>query len=192
MAAGNRQTSKRKSETAAAEAARGTRASESPWFEIRPSNIHGLGAFASRTIPAGTRIVEYLGEIISKEESRRRLQAQNHFIFDLDETHDLDGNVEWNPARFINHSCSPNCEAQNIEGRIWIVATRKIPPGEELTFNYGYDIKDYQDYPCRCGSPNCVGYIVAEEYFEEVRRRESRRARPPDEERPSEPFQRRP
>ena len=85
-------------------------------------------------------------------------------FFDLDETTDLDGNVEHNPARFINHSCSPNCEAQSEEDRIWIVALRDIKAGEELGFNYGYDLEDYLEHPCRCGAKNCVGYIVAEEF----------------------------
>src|SRR6185436_12484213 len=73
-----------------------------------------------------------------------------------DSRHDLDGEVAWNPARWLNHSCAPNCDAEWIEGRIWIVARRAIRAGEELTFNYGYDLEDYREHPCRCGSPDCV------------------------------------
>jgi len=131
----------------------------------RNSPIHGTGGFARVDIPAETTIVEYVGEKISKAESARRCEMDNHYIFDLDETTDLDGNVEHNPARFINHSCSPNCEAQSEEDRIWIVALRDIKAGEELGFNYGYDLEDYLEHPCRCGAKNCVGYIVAEEFF---------------------------
>lgn len=131
----------------------------------RNSPIHGTGGFARVDIPAGTTIVEYVGEKISKAESARRCEEDNHYIFDLDETTDLDGNVENNPARFINHSCSPNCEAQSEADRIWIVALRDIRAGEELGFNYGYDLDDYLEHPCRCGAENCVGYIVAEEFF---------------------------
>ena len=76
--------------------------------------------------------------------------------------------MPWNPARIINHSCAPNCEAELENERIWIVATRDIGAGEEITFNYGYDLEDYKEYVCRCGSPQCVGYIVAEEFFEHV------------------------
>ncbi|HYG22407.1 MAG TPA: SET domain-containing protein-lysine N-methyltransferase [Verrucomicrobiae bacterium] len=137
----------------------------------RTSEIHGTGGFARVDIREGTEIVEYTGENISKEESQRRCELNNPYIFDIDETTDLDGNVEWNLARFINHSCSPNCEAQWDEKHIWIVAIRDIRAGEELTFNYGYDLDDYQDHPCRCGASNCVGFIVAEELFEELRRR---------------------
>lgn len=135
----------------------------------RTSQIHGTGGFARVDIPAETTIVEYLGELISKEESLRRCELENAYIFDLNEVHDLDGNVEWNNARFINHSCDPNCEAQWDEERVWIVALRDIRAGEELTFNYGYDLEDYLDHPCRCGAPNCVGYIVAPEFFSQVR-----------------------
>ncbi len=139
------------------------------WFELRPSAIHGTGAFARRCIPRGTHLTEYVGEKITKAESRHRCQAQNEYIFSLDEDWDLDGNVSWNPARFINHSCEPNCEAEYRDGRIWIVAQRDITAGEELTFNYGYDLTDYREYPCRCQAANCVGYIVADEFHPQLR-----------------------
>lgn len=136
---------------------------------FRPSGIHGNGGFAAMAVPAGTRLIEYVGERISKEESHRRCEANNPFIFQLDDETDLDGNVDWNPARWLNHSCAPNCEAELDEGRIWIVALRDIAAGEELSFNYGYDLTDYRDFPCRCGAPACVGFMVAEEYFPLVR-----------------------
>jgi hypothetical protein len=138
-------------------------------IHIGPSRIDGRGGFAARFIPRGERVVEYAGEKISKAESLRRCELQNWFIFGLDEEFDLDGNVEWNPARFLNHSCASNCEALCEEGRVWIVALRDINPGEEITFNYGYDLTDYKEHPCRCGAPGCVGYIVGEEFFEHAR-----------------------
>lgn len=137
---------------------------------LRSSPIHGTGGFAKCGVAAGTRVIEYVGEAIDKQESLRRCEANDEYIFALNDEQDLDGNVEWNPARFINHSCAPNCEARLEEGRIWIVAIRDIRAGEELTFNYGYDLEDYRDHPCHCGSPECVGYIVAEEFFEHVRK----------------------
>lgn len=142
---------------------------------FRNSPIHGIGGFARQAIRAGTRIFEYLGERISKAEALRRCEENNGFIFALNDAEDLDGNVAWNPARFLNHSCAPNCEAEMEDDRIWIVARRHIAAGEEVTFNYGYDLVDYRNYPCECGSPNCVGYIVAEEFFEHVLSREARR-----------------
>lgn len=134
------------------------------------SSIHGTGAFAAQHIAQGTRIIEYLGERISKSESLARCEAGNHFIFEISAAEDLDGNVETNPARFINHSCAPNCDAINDNGRIWIVSTRLIAAGEEITFNYGFDLSEYKDYPCQCGAQNCIGYILAEEFFDHVRR----------------------
>lgn len=136
---------------------------------FQSSLIHGRGGFATAEIPVGTRLIEYLGERISKAESQRRCEGGNPFIFHLDEQTDLDGDVEWNPARWLNHSCEPNCDAEEEDGRIWIATTRAVAAGEELTFNYGYDLADYRDYPCRCGKPTCVGFMVAEEFFAHVR-----------------------
>ena len=146
---------------------------------LKDSPIHGLGAFAKTAIRQGTRILEYVGERISKRESLCRCEQNNEYIFALNDEQDLDGNVAWNPARFLNHSCASNCEAELQDDHIWIIARRDIQPGEEVTFNYGYDLADYRDYPCHCGSPNCVGYIVAEEFFGHIRPREGERPREP-------------
>jgi SET domain-containing protein len=148
-------------------------ADRSDAVEIRHSTIHGTGGFARRAIAKDECVIEYVGDIITKAESLKRCQANNEYIFTLDETHDLDGNVDRNPARFINHGCAPNCEAQLDEGRISIIALRDIATGEELTFNYGYDLEDYREHPCRCGATACVGYIVAEEFFDHVRSQNS-------------------
>jgi SET domain-containing protein len=145
---------------------------ETEWLSFQNSPIHGLGGFAKRDIPSGVRIIEYLGEKISKQESLRRCEQNNEFIFTLDEIADLDGNVTWNPARLLNHSCAPNCDAEFQDGQIWIVARRNICSGEEITFNYGFDLVDYREYPCNCRAPGCVGFIVAEEFFDQVRRSE--------------------
>jgi SET domain-containing protein len=143
---------------------------ETELVSIRPSSIQGLGGFARTDFPAGTRILEYVGDKISKEESLRRCQGNNEYIFALDEQYDLDGNIPANSARFLNHSCAPNCEAEFDGRRIWIVARRDIRAGEELTFNYGFDLVDYHEHPCRCGASECVGFIVAEAFFDHVRK----------------------
>jgi SET domain-containing protein len=143
---------------------------ETKWLVFKESPIHGLGAFAKTDIRAGSRVIEYVGEKITKQESLRRCEASNYYIFALNDCEDLDGNVDWNPARFINHSCAPNCEVEWDGSHLWIVAKRDIKAGEEVTFNYGYDLVDYNDYPCACGSAECVGYIVAEAFFEKLRR----------------------
>ncbi|MDB6065613.1 MAG: nuclear protein [Pedosphaera sp.] len=132
------------------------------------SQIHGTGGFALVDIPNGTNLIEYVGRKIDKQESLRQCELDNPYIFTLDDQFDLDGNVDWNPARLLNHSCSPNAEALDDDGVIWIVAMRDIKAGEEITFNYNYDLVDYKEHPCRCGSPACVGYIVAEEFFPEL------------------------
>lgn len=142
---------------------------ETAWLRFHGSRIHGSGGFARKPIPCGTRVIEYVGEIIDKSESLRRCEANNEFIFNLDDQRDIDGNMAWNPARLINHSCTPNCDAEVHDGGIWIVARRDIGAGEEVTFNYGFDLESYRDYPCRCGSAECVGYMVAEEFFDHVR-----------------------
>jgi len=151
---------------------------ETRWVVFRQSRIHGLGGFAKADLPKGARILEYVGDKIDKQESARRCEANNVYIFSLNDEQDIDGNVEWNPARFLNHSCSPNCEAEFDGDQIWVITGRDVNAGEELTFNYSFDLEDYRDYPCHCGAPNCVRYIVAEEFFEYVRRREPGNARP--------------
>ena len=142
---------------------------ENTLIEFRNSSIHGTGGFALVDIPADTRLVEYLGRRVDKQESQRQCELENPYIFCINDEFDLDGNVDWNPARLLNHSCSPNAEAQAEGECIWIVAVRDIRAGEEITFNYNYDLQDYKEHPCVCGAPNCVGYIVAEEFFEDVR-----------------------
>lgn len=144
------------------------RTAKSKQVVFKSSAIHGTGGFARADIPSGTRVIEYVGELITKQESLARCERSNEYIFAIDDQHDLDGNVDWNPARFLNHSCEPNCEAQFLEGRIWLVAIREIRAGEELTFNYSYDLEDYREHPCHCGAKSCVGYIVAEEFFPHV------------------------
>jgi SET domain-containing protein len=140
------------------------------WLDVRPSPIAGRGLFARTDLAAGQRIIEYVGERITKDESLRRCEAGNPYIFALDDEHDLDGSVEWNLARFINHSCAPNCETEDDEGRIWVVALRDIRAGEELTYNYNFDLTEFREHPCRCGAEHCVGFMVAEEHFPALRR----------------------
>jgi SET domain-containing protein len=137
--------------------------------EFRSSPIHGTGGFARVAIQAETPIIEYLGRKIDKQESLRQCELENPYIFSLTDEEDLDGNVDWNPARWLNHSCAPNAEARIDGDRVWIVALRDIGAGEEITFNYNYDLQDYREHPCRCGAPGCVGYIVAGEFFATVR-----------------------
>jgi uncharacterized protein len=155
------------------------RVGETELILFRRSSIHGTGGFAKTNIPTGTRIIEYVGNKISKQESLRHCEENNEYIFTLNEEHDLDGNVEWNLARFINHSCEPNCDAVIEDNLVWIVANRPLSAGEEITYNYNFDLEDYKEYLCNCGSPACIGYIIAEDFFEQVRnQRELAAAKP--------------
>jgi SET domain-containing protein len=121
-------------------------------------------------VPPETRLLEYVGKRITKAESLVQCELENPFIFTLDDGWDLDGNVDFNPARWINHSCDPNAEARLEDGHIWIYSTKEIRSGEEIGFNYNYDLIDYKEHPCKCGSSQCVGYMVSEEFFEDIRR----------------------
>ena len=140
------------------------------WLQVRKSRIHGRGIFARRDIPAGTRLIEYVGLPVSKKKSVELCQKQNSYVFARNDAWDLNGKVSWNPARLINHSCEPNCEANPDENeRIWIFSIKPIAHGEELTFNYGYSLDDFLNFPCRCGTASCTGYMVSEELIPEVR-----------------------
>lgn len=149
---------------------------------LEESKIHNKGVFASKLIPKGTKIIEYTGELISKEEgTKRSTQTHNEhkknsskggvYIFDIDEEHDLDGDIENNYAKYINHSCEPNCEFEGEGKKVWVNAIRDINKGEELSINYGFswDEKDYHEHPCLCGSKNCVGFILDEEHWPKLK-----------------------
>ena len=155
-----------------------------PYVRVRNSKIHGRGVYAKKNIHKGTRIIEYVGKKISKEKSNQIYEKQlelhkknpnntgSVYIFDVDENHDLDGDVWYNRAKLVNHSCSPNCEALTEDnGIIALYAKKNIRKGDELSFNYGYHVDCHEDHPCRCGSKNCVGHIVAKDQWSELKKR---------------------
>jgi SET domain-containing protein len=116
-------------------------------FEIRPSPIHGLGAFATRRIPAGTRLIEYAGERLTPDAADARYpetpdRAYHTFLFAIDDDVVIDAAVGGNDARFINHSCDPNCDAVVEDGRIWIETIRDVSPGEELAYDYAFELAE--------------------------------------------------
>jgi SET domain-containing protein len=132
---------------------------------VGPSQIAGQGLFAAVDLKQGMKIIQYVGEKISKEEGARRAEAGNVYIFELTDRYDVDGKSLGNMARYINHSCDPNCEVETNSRTIWIVAIKHIQVDEELTYNYGYDAKDYATNPCNCGARNCCGYILDRQYW---------------------------
>jgi hypothetical protein len=148
-----------------------TRPASSP-FEIRKSSIQGRGAFATRQIRKGQRLIEYTGDRITPEEGDRRyvedgMKRHHTFLFTVDENTCIDGKRGGNDSRYINHSCDPNCEAVIEDGRIFLFAKKAMAPGTELTYDYQYERtpehtkEDEEFYRCLCGSPKCRGTILA-------------------------------
>ena len=142
-----------------------------PMVEVRESVIQGRGVYAARAIRKNTWIVEYTGERISHAEADMRYDDDNMdrhhtFLFTIDEHVCIDAFIGGNEARFVNHSCDPNCETVLAEKEIHIVALRDIAAGEELTYDYGYTLDDesveeaLRRYPCRCGTAACRGTIL--------------------------------
>jgi SET domain-containing protein len=142
-----------------------------PLYRVRQSRIHGRGVFAARRIRKGTRVIEYVGERVTHVEADRRYEDRpaddNHtFLFIVDKRTVIDAGVDGNAARYINHSCNPNCETVTEQRRIFIEAIRTIQPGEELSYDYqilrepgdGPDIDEI--FACRCGTPQCRGTML--------------------------------
>ena len=135
-------------------------------YKVKKSNIDKRGLCASKNIKSGTKIIKYIGKLISTKETETNPKFDNEkdiYLFNLNSKYDLDGDYGWNTARLINHSCNPNCEVEGKELKLWIRTIKDIKKGEELSYDYGfgYDV-DYKQFPCKCRSQNCVGYIVRE------------------------------
>jgi SET domain-containing protein len=141
-------------------------------FEVRPSGIQGFGGFATRPIAAGTRIIEYAGERLTPAEAEARypdVPGERHhtYLFAIDDAVVVDAAVNGNEARFLNHSCAPNCDAVIDDGRIWIEAIHDIEVGEELVYDYAYVLEARHTpaakkrFPCYCGAITCRGTILA-------------------------------
>jgi SET domain-containing protein len=141
---------------------------------VGKSRIAGRGLFTAQAITRGTRIIQYTGEKIPKAESATRLAAGNAYIFHLNDRYDIDGQVLRNKARYINRSCDPNCAVQLTTRTVWIVALRDITAGEELTYNYGYELEDTPAHPCTCGAEHCCGFMLAPQYQEGGQQRGAR------------------
>ena len=143
-------------------------------IRVKKSKLHGNGVFASEYIKKNTKVIQYLGEKVTKAEGNRRSEQRikkylhskedgSVYIFELNNKYDIDGTPEYNRAKYINHSCNPNCEVDIINDEIWISSIKNIKKNDELTYDYGYefDKDDYKDHICNCGSNNCIGYIIS-------------------------------
>jgi uncharacterized protein len=134
--------------------------------------MHGLGAFAVRPIPEGTRLIEYAGARLTPDEADERYpelpgDVHHTYLFAIDDDIVIDASVDGNDARFINHSCDPNCDAVVEDERIWIETIRDVAAGEELAYDYAFILPERhtpaakRKYPCNCGSSNCRRTILA-------------------------------
>ena len=136
-------------------------------YKIRKSNIDNKGLYASQNIKNRAKIIEYKGKILPKKQVEEDPKFDNEkaiYLFNINKKYDLDGDFEYNTARLINHSCNPNCEVFGTGLKVWVYAIRDIKKGEELTYDYGFGFDEgYKDFPCRCRSKNCAGYIVRSE-----------------------------
>jgi uncharacterized protein len=146
--------------------------SDSRRLQTRRSGVHGKGVFALQNLAEGETLIEYVGQVISWPEALRRhphdpAHPQHTFYFHIDENHVIDAKYGGNSSRWINHSCQPNCEADEEGGRVFIKALRDIAAGEELFYDYGliidarYTPKLLADYPCWCGAAGCRGTLLA-------------------------------
>ena len=158
-------------------------------WKLKKSKVHGSGIFATKDIQKGKRIIEYIGEKVPRSEgnkrSEKRINKYLHsnktgsvYIFELNNQYDIDGSPLYNKARYINHSCEPNCEVTGTGLKVWVHAIKDIKKGEEFSYDYGFSFDDdYKNYPCRCGSENCCGYIVREGSRWRIKRKRKRKKR---------------
>jgi SET domain-containing protein len=144
---------------------------KSPLIEVRNSELHGLGVFATQSIKKGTRIIEYIGDQITHAEADRRYESKddndNHtFLFSVDRKLVIDAGENGNDARYFNHSCDPNCESVIEQRRVFIEAVKDIAPGDEMTYDYqiGRERTDPPNideiYACKCGAKDCRGTML--------------------------------
>ena len=135
-------------------------------YKIGKSVIDNKGLYASKDIKKGTKIINYVGKIITKKETDTNPKFDNGkaiYLYNLNSKYDLDGDFKYNTARLINHSCDPNCEVDGEGLKLWISAIKDIKKGDELSYDYGFSFdEDYRQFPCKCASKYCCGYIVRE------------------------------
>ncbi len=135
-------------------------------YKESKSNINRRGLFANKDIKKDTIIIHYIGKIITKKQTEEDSKFDNGkaiYLFNINNKYDLDGDFTYNTARLINHSCNPNCQVESKGLKLWISSIRDIKKNEELSYDYGFSFdENYKEFPCKCGSNNCCGYIVRE------------------------------
>jgi uncharacterized protein len=151
-----------------------TRTQRSAIVEVRHSSVHGRGVYATQHIPKGTRITEYTGKRMSWADVPND-DDPHTFIFGLDNGQVINAAIEGNEARWINHSCDPNCEAVGENGGIFIYALKTIRPGDELFYDYALQLAEpitrklEREHQCHCGAARCRGTML------EIKKKKRRR-----------------
>ena len=155
-----------------ASAANGSASHAGRRIQVRRSGVHGKGVYAVAPLARGETLIEYKGQVITWKEALRRHPHDpsdpNHtFYFHIDDAHVIDAAFDGNSARWINHACTPNCEADEVAGRVFVKTLRAIRPGEELFYDYGLVLDERQtpklkkQFECRCGTRACRGTMLA-------------------------------
>lgn len=135
-------------------------------LQVRSSSVHGRGVYATKPIGKGRRIIEYTGKRMSWDEAPNDPDDPHTFNFGLENGEVINPEIDGNEARWINHSCDPNCEAVEEDDRIFIYALRNIPPGDELFYDYALELDESitkelrKEFKCHCGAPNCRGTML--------------------------------
>tara|TARA_Y100000590_G_C15645164_1_gene986571 strand:+ start:1005 stop:1478 length:474 start_codon:yes stop_codon:yes gene_type:complete len=155
---------------------------EKNWIK-KVSKVHGTGLFAKNNIAKKNKVIQYIGAKVTKKEGDRRADKQIAkafknkkngmvYVFELNSRYDIDGNYKYNHARYINHSCDPNCEVEIINNQLWVKSIKNINKGDELSYNYGYEYDtDYKEHKCKCKSERCVGFILKKEHWYKIKKK---------------------
>ena len=152
-------------------------------WKVKNSKIHGNGVFATKNIKKNTKIIQYIGKKVTRAEGNLRSEKRlkkflnseedgSVYIFELNSKFDIDGSYLYNKARYINHSCNPNCEVDIKNNEIWISSIKNIKKGDELSYDYGFefDEDDFMDHKCKCGSKKCIGFVISSDDWKKYKR----------------------
>jgi len=152
-------------------------------WKVKKSKIHGSGVFATQYIKKNTQIIQYIGKKVTRAEGNLRSEKRlkkflnseedgSVYIFELNSKFDIDGSYLYNKARYINHSCNPNCEVDIKNDEIWISSIKNIKKGDELSYDYGFefDEDDFMDHKCKCGSKKCIGFVISSDDWKKYKR----------------------
>lgn len=146
---------------------------ETALVRLDQSGIHNFGLYAKTDIKEDSPIIQYVGDRLTQRQADKFAEKTGEeliYLFELNNRYVINGDVDYNLAKYINHSCKPNCYNDIIKGQIWIYAMRDIKAGEELSYDYGFSREGWQKRPCHCRMANCFGFVVARDHWSGIRR----------------------